>query len=350
MKNSKKFSMNYFKQISIILTILLFVATTTQARITDYRSYGPLRTQTQNPLYLQLLALPMESAQTLNKNQWQTEVSTTFSNVFEYRLGGNTQPQFDMEIWRTVLAMQYGITDELDVRLDIPFMSTGGGFLDEFIQGYHNLFGFPNAGRDAIGNGLHSFMLTHNNQVLFNYQQTAFGMGNLALRAKYLLSEHFNWPLKVALAAYTKIPTGQNAAGLTSGYADVGASLFVEKNFKRFHLVSQLGLVYLAGHKQLNGTFLRNYFLQFGQSFEFQIIDGWSAIAQITGNTPAFKNFDANELTDPVVDLNIGFAGSFPIKNSTWDEFYYQFSFGEDVTSRGPSVDFSVMFLAGIRY
>ena len=45
--------------------------------------YGPLPTRSQNPLYLQLLALPMEATHTIPPGRVETALHTAFSNVFE---------------------------------------------------------------------------------------------------------------------------------------------------------------------------------------------------------------------------------------------------------------------------
>jgi hypothetical protein len=338
------------KQISFLLAIAMLAPHIAVARIQDLRSSGPLSTRSQNPLYLQFLGMPIESAQTLNKHQMESSAETTFSNVFEKRVSGTTQVSFDMEIWRTALTYKYGATDNLDFKIELPFLTTGGGFLDSFIQGYHDAFGFPNGGRNRFPNGTFDFQLTQGGTTVFNYADTDFGLSDITLRAKYLIPKlPFKLPIKIALATYLKLPTGKLTEGASSGYPDLGETLLIETRLKRFHFVTQAGVAILTGHDKM-ASLLRNFYFQFGQSVEFQILDGLSAIAQVTGNTSAFKNVTAQELKSPVVDLNLGVAGTFPLHHKIFDEFYYQFSFGEDVTAIGPSVDFSVLWLVGVRY
>lgn len=342
--------MRITKQILAILSIAMLLTLPAQARILDRRAYGPLKTRVQNPLYLQLLALPIESAQTLNKTQMQAEIQTTFSNVFEYRTAGSTQLTFDMEIWRTALTYEYGITDNLDLKIELPFLSTTGGFLDSFIQGYHNAFGFPNGGREREPNGQYRFLLINNGVTLVDDPSSSLGLSDMTLRAKFLIPEAWHrLPVKIAVAPYVKLPTGKVTNGFSSGHADFGGALLVEAAYRRFHFVTQAGVVIISGHDKIE-SILNDAFFQFGQSVEFQILDGLSAIAQFTGNTSAFTNVSAGELTDIALDLNVGVAGSFVLNHRILDEFYYQFSFGEDVTGLGPSVDFSLLFMAGVRY
>jgi hypothetical protein len=237
----------------------------------------------------------------------------------------------------------------MDVRIELPFISNTPGSLDGFIQWYHNLFGLPNSGRETVANNRFGFSLAQGGTTLMNHGSTFFGLSDVTTRFKYRLTDHINLPFKLAVAPYLKIPTGQGSRGLGSKRFDAGISLFGEKSLNRFHLTTQVGYTLLGDHHLFQGL-VRNGFFNFGQSFEFQIMDGWSALVQLTGNTPAFKNTDIPVLSDIVLDLNVGFAGEFPVRHETISRFFYQFSFAEDVTGSGPSVDFSILFLAGIKY
>ena len=333
----------------IFILILLFLPSLSFASLTEYRPAGPLNARSQNPLYLQFLAMPIESPQTLNQHQFETKVSTTFSNAFEYDPFANTIVNLDMEIWRTAIAFAYGVTDEIDIQIEIPFITNGGGFLDSFIQWYHNLFGLPNGGRELVGNNEFHYDLIQGGNNLLGYTNTAFGFSDITLRFKYIFSERLRLPFFLAATGYVKLPTGQASKGLGSGQLDAGMSLFGEKSIKRFHFVTQVGVAVLGKSNALNPIQKRAFF-SFGQSVEFQILDALSVIVQLTGNTSAFKNTNTTVLSDPVLDLNIGFAGAVPLQHWFIDEFFYQWSFSEDIMSRGPSVDFSVLFLMGVRY
>lgn len=336
--------------LSLAFFCSLFFCSASHASLTDLHANGPIGVRTQNPLYLMFLGLPMESPQTLNRDQFEFTVQTTFSNVFEIdTLSAQTNYNLDMEIWRTVLSFSYGITNSLDVRLDLPFLSTSGGFLDSFIQSYHNTFGVPNGGREKTTNGLYNFNLSQGGTTLLNFKSLPIGLSDATVRFKYLISDKLNIPFKLAVSAALKVPTGVATHGFSSKRADFGISLAREKSLKRFHLATQLGYVVLGGQEKLN-PILRDGFFTFGQSAEFQIIDGLAVLMELSGNTSAFKNIDAPDLKKIALDYNVGFAGHFPINHTRFDEFFYQWSFSEDILAAGPSVDFSIFFLAGLRY
>ncbi len=340
-----------FKIIGLGLVSLLLLSTPAHARILNQQPYGPLPTRVQNPLYLQFLATPLEAPKTLNRNQFETTLATTFSNLFEYDPTGTTTTNLDMEIWRTALQFSYGVTEELDVKIEVPFISNGGGFLDGFVQWYHGVFGFPNGGRNLVADNQFSYQVSQGGVSLINYGPTGFGLSDITVRTKYLLSDKIKLPFKLAILPYVKLPTGNENKGLGSGHVDAGLSLIGQKSIKRFHFTTQAGFVLLGPVTNLTAI-TRDYFFTFGQSIEFQIVDGFSTLVQLTGNTTAFKNVDTVTLSDPVITLDVGFAGSFLVKKGSvfLDEFFYQATFSEDVTSRGPAVDFSTLFLVGVRY
>lgn len=336
----------YLLYFYFLLSFILFPHTT-HAKITDLRASGPLQTRLQNPLYLQFLTLPIESAQTLNQNQYETFFQTAFSNVFELEVSGTTVLRFDMEMWRQALTFKYGITDNIETGIELPFIINGGGFLDGSLNWYHDFWGLPNSGRELVPNNEFAFTLIQNGQTLIDYPSTLFGLSDVILRAKYLFLTSPSW--KFAFSPAIKIPIGSSTKGFSSGHFDFGAEILAEKRLRRFHFVTQVGLVYVTGHKFLE-PILKKTFVQFGQSAEFQIIDGLSLITQLTGNSTLFKNISANDLSKIALDLNVGFAGNFPLVHPFLDELFYQFSFGEDITSTGPSVDFTTFFLIGVRY
>ena len=292
----------------------------------------------------------MESPITLDEGQFQTSLSTTFSNVFEYDVWGNTQTDIDLGLWRTTFGYTYGLTDLIDMRIDVPIVSNPGGFLDGALQAYHDAFGFPNSGRELVSNNRFAYRVVHNGTTLANYSSTIAGLGDVTLRLKKLFLDKKNrLPFKLSLAPYLKFPTGSRDHGLGSGHFDAGLSIFAQKSWERWTMTSQLGGVLIDNRTDLE-PILKHGFIALGQSVEFQIADWISTIAQLSGNTPLFKQTDNADLSKMALDLNIGAAGTINLWRGPFKEFFYQFSLGEDILCAGPSVDFSVLFLGGVRF
>lgn len=339
-------------RIALLCCLLCLHVFVVQARCDEQeaRAFGPLSVRSQNPLYLQLLSMPLESATTVDVDAFASTLQITYSNLFEYYPVGSDIIFYDMELWRTAFHWKYGISERLDMAVELPVVSQVGGFLDGFIEGYHNAFGFPNGGRSLEAQNQFRFFLSRQGHTLVDYNRQSLGLADAVLRFKYQF-KHFRksqtWD--ASLAVYAKLPTGEVDAGLSSGHADFGMSLFVQKNFTRWHLHSQLGFVQLGGHKFLEDQ-LRAGFVQFAQSVEWQAFDGLSFLTELSGNSPAFKSFSADPMSDMVLDLTLGLAGAKPLQSKMADEFFYTLGFSEDILSRGPSVDFSLQLQMGLRY
>ena len=329
-----------------LLLTLLGVATAS--------SYGPLRTRAQNPLYLQFLALPMEAPPTLRHGQFETTLHTTYSNVFErnfFEPGfmGNTILNLDMELWRTAVVFGYGLGGHVDVTIELPFMRSNGGFLDGFVQDFHNTFGLPNGGRELVNDNQFSYALLQRGATLFDHDSQGFGLADLVVRAKLFIPESSTFPLRLALVPSLKLPTGSASQGVSSGRIDGGLSVLAQASWGRFAATSHIGGVLLGGHDNLD-RLTRLGFVSFGQSLEYRVVEGLAVIIQLTGNTSAFTQVDDTPLDGIVLDLNIGLAGAFAFQQGRDAQVFYQVALSEDVLSTGPSVDFSVFFLVGVRH
>ena len=235
-----------------LFTLISFFCATAHAsifRIDTPHPRGPLATRTQNPLYLQFVAQPMEMATTLSKNKFAFDLSTTFTNFFDRNIKANgVGVDLDMELWRTALQANYGITHRITLGVELPFLSTSGGFLDSFVQDYHNAFGFPNAGRDDVDNGRFSFKLTRNGSTVYDADETRWGLSDIPLNFKFNFFDETKRLPALALKTSLKMPTGSFSKGTGSGKVDFAASLLSQKSLGRFHLYSQLGFTAFGGH------------------------------------------------------------------------------------------------------
>ncbi len=312
--------------------------------------YGPLPTRSQNPLYLQLLALPMEATHTIPPGRVDTALHTAFSNVFERDATANTVLDLDMEVWRTALIFGYGLGPRLDVRFELPFVTTSGGGLDGLVQDFHATFNLPNEGRELVPDNQFNYMLSQNGVTFFDHDTQRFGLADMVVRLKISVPESTRLPVHLAFASYLKFPTGRSSQGLGSGRPDLGFALLAQKFWSRWYVTSEVGVVVLGGHADENiDDLLRVGFVSVGQSVEYRVISGLSVIVQLSGNTAAFKNVEGTFLSGTVVDLSVGVAGAFGVRPGV-KRFFYHVAFTEDVRGTGPSVDFSVSLLAGVQW
>lgn len=117
--------------------------------------YGPLRLRSQSPLQSLRLAIAPRTPSTLVRGQTEVHLGATWSNVWAVEddlpdpdTGTFGTYQVDYESLHTSLSVGYGATDNLQVELEVENRSRFGGVMDGFIEGFHDVFGLGQSGRD----------------------------------------------------------------------------------------------------------------------------------------------------------------------------------------------------------
>lgn len=283
------------------------------------------------------------------RNDFSFRIDNTYSNVFEIGASPTNDLLLDTELLRTALHFDYGIYDDMEVGLELPFIRFDTGFLDGFLQDYHKTFGFPNGGRDTVSNGSFTYRLSEGGTPIYRVNQENFNLGDITLNLKHnFIKEGVRKP-SVAWLFYFKFPTGDRGEGLGSGNPDFGFATALEKNYKRFHGFLNLGYFVNGGHDPIQKyLYISNFSYVIGG--EFSISHQVSVVVQIYGGTPLFKDTKMQQLDDFPMDLQIGFKGEHPIKEKKNLRLTWQAGFSEDINPNGPSIDFTVLGSVGLKF
>lgn len=317
--------------------------------ISEYHTYGPIAARPQNPLYLLFIHNPLERVATRLQGELGFSLETSFSNIFEYNpLAAGVGVDLDMELIRTAMGTRYGLTDHVELGLEMPFLSFSGGFLDSFVQDYHSAFGFPNGGRNRVSNGRFNYQVTRDGNILYRVDQAGFLLADMIASGKVHLRDETGVLPAVAVKGSLKLPTGSRTQGTGTNQPDFAGSLFFEKSYKRLHSYSQLGFIALGGHKNLDPILRKGGFI-FGQAFEVNVTEHVSWLTQLNGQTSLFKGTGIKELNEMALDLVVGVAGELDA-GYYYSPLRFEAGFAEDVLSTGPSVDFSLFFKVGMDF
>ena len=76
-------------------------------------------------------------------------VSLSHSSVYLVRDSSEWFLGLDMEITELNLIFKRNIRDFIELGADLPLVSFSSGFMDSFINSYHEAFGFPDYGRSS---------------------------------------------------------------------------------------------------------------------------------------------------------------------------------------------------------
>lgn len=310
--------------------------------------HGPITIRSQHPLYLQQLGLTPTRATSLFPGVFETRIDAAYSNLLERGRNGNHFLDLDMELLRLALHERLGIGNGFEVGIEVPFFRFDEGFLDDFLDGYHKTFGFPRGGRDVIPDNRFAYRFDGNGVTLFDLSSQNFGIGDVVVGVKH----HF-WgggKSELALAWFSdfKIPTGDRGKGLGSGSPDISLGVALEQHRGRFHAYANAAHI-LAGGNSLLEPFVYRSMIAYLLAAEVTIIDSLSVVFQIAGSSPLFSGIGIDPYDGVPLDLVVGFRGEE--QHLLWgQDFIWQTGFSEDVTSLGPSVDFTAFASLGMRF
>jgi len=130
----------------VLSLMMLLTAAETRAEPLEIT---PFRTVNNNPLS-QIYGLPAETSAVLaGSGRWQFNLTQDIASIYSTSDSSSEQILLDGELYRWNLSARYGLGDDFEVGLEIPFILQDGGFLDGFINDWHDTFGLSPGGRDS---------------------------------------------------------------------------------------------------------------------------------------------------------------------------------------------------------
>lgn len=169
-------------------------------------------------------ALPtLGEAVMLGRGRSETRLTLDFTN--EYVQEGACAVEcvtLDGETARLRFSHRVGLGAGWDFALEVPYLDTGGGFLDGWIEDWHHWFGLPNGGRELAPQDRYLFRYERNGAVLLEETRGYSGLGDAQLTLGRRVGR------RNVLRAMVKLPTGdeRRLAGGT-----LGGALWLEHPF-----------------------------------------------------------------------------------------------------------------------
>ncbi len=299
----------------------------------------PFRTVNRSPL-LQGYGLPDETTPALlQAGSWGASLAQDVASNYTVSSTTHEQILLDGEQYRWTLTGRYGLTDRLEVGLELPVVLQGGGFLDSFIIDWHRFWGLPQGGRDSAPHNRLLYRYVKDGVQRLNMTHAAGGLGDISLLAGYRLYEQRQDEDHDLLAIRTqlKLPTGNSNDLLGSGSVDL--AIFLTGSMNRSTEWGTLGLFASAGGMvSSNGEILkqqRNNLIGFGAAGIGWAPASWIAFKVQTNLNSPFYRSSLDELGTTAVNLTGG--GTLKLL----DNYLLDIAVGEDVAvATAPDVTF----------
>jgi hypothetical protein len=156
-----------------------------------------------------------------HQHAWDLSVATSSHNIDE--TAADEILRLDGETTRLAIRYQRGLTDNLDIGIEVPYLWHESGNLDSIIEGWHSLFGFPNGARDIRQRDRLDFFYQDSRANTLAQTQNTNGFGDVRFLARWQKTHTETYSSAIQFGV--KLPTGDSDNWLGSGGTDISIGL-----------------------------------------------------------------------------------------------------------------------------
>lgn len=222
---------NKLKKVAVLIVVLSIGMPLFAFNETFSYSKGPFFGKNIYPLFLIHQHLPGTEAAIKQPGAFTLYNTIYYSQAFLiYALKRDENGKFypaeravDFESFVFESGFSYAINKNFEIGGIWRIISYYGGFLDAFTQNYHNLFGFPNAGRELVPQNEVVIDLRTNNGIDITLNHESVGFGDIDLWGKYhffgsrYIDSAFQFGIKLPTGNLQQV-TGSEAPDFTCGF------------------------------------------------------------------------------------------------------------------------------------
>lgn len=256
----------------------------------------------QNPL-LAGFGLPLPMPTRVGENTgWSGGVDVSWGSTALMQQRGSEVLLVDAETREARLTLQAPLSSRFSFQLQMPYRYTGGGNLDGFIDGWHDVFGLPDGARSELPSDDINIFYIANGSRLLNLTSSASGLADVTASLGYdvVVSN------ASALTAWlnVKLPTGDADKLTGSGATDVSFILAGERRLADRWSAFGQGSVTWLGDGDLLPARQRSVVWSGLAGLSWHAWRGLSLKAQVDAHTAAFDS-DLDFFNEAIV-LTVG--------------------------------------------
>jgi hypothetical protein len=296
----------------------------------------PFPTRDLNPL-LAGFGLPSALPARMSGESWSMALDLNWASTALAQRAGAEQLIVDAEIREARLTIRHALPGGFAAQLQLPYRYTGGGVLDEAIDGWHDLFGLPEGARATMPTDRIRIAYARNGSVLFDVNSSTTGLADISLDVGRSL--HSSPSGSVAAWLSIKLPTGDADRFTGSGATDVSLAVAGERLLgENWSMFGQAGVTWLGEGERLPAQ-QRDFAWSALAGIGWRAYRGLSLKAQLDAHSAVFEEADLDFLGDALV-LTVGGDYRFA---SGWQ---LDVAVSEDIAVESSS---DVVFVLGIR-
>ena len=282
---------------------------------------GPLQVKNQFPLFSSVNAPYLEAAGLSDS----FSASLSHSSVYLIRESAEWSVGLDMEITELDLRIKKNIKDFIEIGVELPILSFNSGFMDGFLDSYHNAFGFSDYGRGKRPDNRFLYKVTRKGKLIIRGENGSTGIGDIRVTLKTPL---LKGDPAISIQGSLELPSGDAETGYGNGSVDAGLAVCIDKNIgDSFKSYLNFGLISPGDLKSYEKIDLRNYFYG-GAAIEAAFWKNISLIGQLFAQGSPFPETDIPSVDRTAVLLSFG-GRYYSGKNS------FELSLTEDPNTAG---------------
>jgi hypothetical protein len=204
------------------------------------RATGPITSKIHHPLFFGLLFPTPDRADLIPQGKWGVNFNVNYSNILFRGTGQGWDFETDLEVGEFEFDVSYGVKRWAQVGVQIPIFYFTGGFLDNFVEGFHDFTGFQGSSNlppafsytfDVFTDGKRWGVPDHGEA----------GFGDVTLYGKFELYKNPLTQSYLSVKVLTQPPTGNSTRGIGSGIWDNGIMLLGQKGWGKFYIHANVG-------------------------------------------------------------------------------------------------------------
>ena len=175
--------------------------------------------------FKQIFGLPsLDNSPLVEAHKWRLNMNVNISNTYDISVSAQESIEIDVETFRGSLLASYGLRDNWQLSVEVPYIRYDDGFLDNFIYNWHDFFNISQNGRTKDkSNQLHIAYMSNSNS-LFAMHDAGAGLGDIRLNSAYSLP----WGTRTFIfSTEVKFPTGDFYKLTGSGGYDFSVGLLL---------------------------------------------------------------------------------------------------------------------------
>lgn len=267
--------------------------------------YGPFPVRNFQVIQLMFLGMQGDRATVLKKGALDIRVELAeTSNIFNQTLP-NVSAQIKLEQLRSGLFLRYGLTDRLEVAMEIPAYYRYEGFMNGMISQVERLTSGLSPARAAFKNTPFAYNLSLNGRTAFSGSDGQTALGDITLYGKYQLLKDQGWIPAFSLRTAVKVPSGDSGRFFGSGHTDLGVGAAVEKRIaQRWFLYGNFNGIFPTGSVSLLST---HPSVSGIAAVEYLFTSNFSVTAQFDYYGSPFRDTGTKILDGAVTEVAFGF-------------------------------------------